>query len=209
MITLHSIRTALAVSAAALLGAATAALAADATAAQVADPLVTGAVAAPPAKTAKVAMAKKKKPAVQPALADPVPVPAAAVAPDAVIVPADAMAALAPPAADAATLAPLKQRTGKGTAYHDGTFQGPKVDAAWGLLQIEATVAGGQIVTLTVVPGSKGKPPGKVISALSMLKSEAIKTQKAKVHVVSGATTTSKAFMRSLAGALKQASAGG
>jgi uncharacterized protein with FMN-binding domain len=203
MISLNSIRAALAVSAAALLGTSAAAVA---NAAQVTDPLSPGALAAPPAKTVKLAAAKKKKPASQPMLMTPAPDPAAAAAlaaaPDQATVPADASAAVAP-------AAPVKPMAGMGHAYQDGTFQGPKVDAAWGLLQIEATVAGGQIVTVDVVPGNKGKPPGKVVKALSMLKSEAIKTQKAKVHVVSGATTTSKAFMRSLAGALKQASAGG
>jgi uncharacterized protein with FMN-binding domain len=92
-------------------------------------------------------------------------------------------------------------------SYTDGTYTGPAVDAFYGLVQIQAIVRGGQITALRVLQYPSDRRTSVAINrqALPMLRDEVVSAQTANVDIVSGATLTSEAFIRSLDGALQQA----
>ena len=89
----------------------------------------------------------------------------------------------------------------------DGTFDGPAVDAFYGLVQIEADVQNGKLVNIKVLQYPSDRRTSIAINrqALPILKLEAIAAQSANVDVISGATLTSEAFIESLGAALRQA----
>ncbi len=89
----------------------------------------------------------------------------------------------------------------------DGAYTGPAVDAYYGLVQIQAIVRGGRLAGIKVLQYPSDRRTSVAINrqALPMLRDEAVAAQSANVDIVSGATLTSKAFIRSLSGALKQA----
>ncbi|HZP20750.1 MAG TPA: FMN-binding protein [Bauldia sp.] len=92
-------------------------------------------------------------------------------------------------------------------AYADGTYTGPVVDAYYGLVQIQAIVQGGQLVGIKVLQYPSDRRTSVFINrqALPMLRDEVVSAQSANVDIVSGATLTSEAFIRSLSGALRKA----
>ncbi len=91
----------------------------------------------------------------------------------------------------------------------DGAYTGPAVDAYYGLVQIQAIVRGGRLAGIKVLQYPSDRRTSVAINrqALPMLRDEAVAAQSATIDIVSGATLTSKAFIRSLSGALKQATA--
>ena len=91
--------------------------------------------------------------------------------------------------------------------FADGVYTGPAVDAYWGLIQVQATVRDGQITSLKMLRYPSDRRESLFISQQSLprLRDEVVRAQSARVDVVSGATLTSLAFMRSLDGALGQA----
>ncbi|QND64607.1 FMN-binding protein [Mesorhizobium loti] len=93
-------------------------------------------------------------------------------------------------------------------SFADGTFTGPVTDAYYGLIQIQASIQGGRLISLKVLkyPSDRRTSININRQALPMLRDEAITAQSANVDIISGATLTSRAFRQSLAGALKQAS---
>ncbi len=93
--------------------------------------------------------------------------------------------------------------------YADGTFTGPAVDAYYGMVQIQAIVRSGKLAGIKVLQYPSDRRTSVAINrqALPMLRDEAVTAQSAEVDLVSGATLTSQAFIRSLRGALKQATA--
>ena len=93
--------------------------------------------------------------------------------------------------------------------YADGTFTGPAVDAYYGMVQIQAIVRSGKLAGIKVLQYPSDRRTSVAINrqALPMLRDEAVTAQSAEVDIVSGATLTSQAFIRSLRGALKQATA--
>ena len=95
----------------------------------------------------------------------------------------------------------------KTSGLSDGTFDGPAIDAFYGLVQIEANVQIGKLVALTVLQYPSDRRTSIAINrqALPILKREAIAAQSANIDVVSGATLTSEAFIESLGAALRQA----
>ncbi|HEY9011113.1 MAG TPA: FMN-binding protein [Devosia sp.] len=97
--------------------------------------------------------------------------------------------------------------TAAGKGMSDGTYTGPTTDAYYGPMQIEAVVQNGKLVTLRALQYPSDRRTSLVINrqALPMLRDEAIAAQSADVDIITGATLTSKAFIRSLAGALAQA----
>ncbi len=97
-----------------------------------------------------------------------------------------------------------------GSNFHDGSFTGPTVDAYYGLVQVKANINGGQLVSVDVLQYPKDRRTSRSINsqALPMLESEVITSQNANVDIVSGATLTSEAFLRSLNAALVQAGNG-
>ena len=92
-------------------------------------------------------------------------------------------------------------------AYKDGTYIGPVTDAYYGLIQIEAIVQGGRLTGVKVLKYPSDRRTSVYINrqALPMLRDEAVTAQSARVNIISGATLTSRAFIQSLGGALKQA----
>ena len=129
--------------------------------------------------------------------------------------PAPASAA-APPTHVAATstgrplaATPIAARIAAATgSYADGTYNGPVVDAYYGLVQIQAIVQGNRLARIRVLQYPSDRRTSVFINrqALPMLRDEVIQAQSANVDIISGATLTSRAFIRSLGSALNQAS---
>ncbi len=86
---------------------------------------------------------------------------------------------------------------------------GPVVDAYYGLMQIQAIVQGGRLSSIRVLRYPNDRRTSIFINrqALPMLRDEVISAQSANVDIISGATLTSEAFIRSLGGALGKARA--
>lgn len=97
--------------------------------------------------------------------------------------------------------------TAAGTAYHNGSFLGPVEGAYYGVVQVKANIKGGHLSSVNVVQFPHDRPNSRRINhrALPMLQREVIKAQSTRVDIVSGATLTSRAYLRSLASALRQA----
>ncbi len=91
--------------------------------------------------------------------------------------------------------------------YGDGVYTGPEADAYYGIIQLQALVQGGRLTALKILQYPSDRRTSIRINrqALPMLRDEAISAQGAEVDIISGATLTSRAFVRSLRGALKQA----
>ena len=94
--------------------------------------------------------------------------------------------------------------------YADGSYKGPIVDAYYGLMQVQANITGGQLVSVDILQYPKDRRTSRSINsqALPILQSEVIAAQTTHVDLVSGATLTSEAFLRSLTAALTQAGNG-
>jgi len=94
-------------------------------------------------------------------------------------------------------------------AHADGTFVGSVENAYYGLVQVEAHVAQGKLVSVRVLRYPSDRRTSVYINsrALPVLRREAIAAQGANVDIVSGATLTSRAFVRSLDAALNRAGA--
>ena len=112
-----------------------------------------------------------------------------------------------PTAAPARSADGLAQLTPVAVSYKDGTYTGPSVDAYYGPVQVQAVVQNGQIASLSIVRYPSDRRESLRISqqALPLLRNEVVKAQSARVNIISGATLTSQAFMRSLDAALVQA----
>ena len=168
-------------------------------------------VDAAPTPTAPVVVAETQPPA---APADPAPAPAdtaaitvpmprlrppyhqvAAAAPTPA--PASAPSSTPDPAAPASPLVRIAAST---SGLTDGTYRGPVVDAYYGLMQIEAVVQNGRLVTIKVLQYPTDRRTSVYINrqALPMLRDEVISAQSANVDIISGATLTSEAFIQSL-----------
>ena len=91
--------------------------------------------------------------------------------------------------------------------YRDGAYVGDVVDAYYGPLQVQASVSGGRIVSVKTLQYPADRRTSQRINsqALPELQSEVIAAQNTRVDIVSGATLTSEAYIRSLKSALGQA----
>jgi uncharacterized protein with FMN-binding domain len=100
-----------------------------------------------------------------------------------------------------------------GAALHAGgasaatqTYKGPTESSRFGPVQVSIVVSGKKITNVKASAHTSGSPSQAIEShALPILRSEVLKAQSAKIHVVSGATETSTAYINSLKGALKKA----
>ena len=111
-------------------------------------------------------------------------------------------AAVSPAQADATvTLAAAKLR------FKDGSFTGPSFDAYYGLVQVQANVQAGRLISIDVLQSPNHRGTSRAINrqALPMLEREVVRAQGVRVNIISGATLTSQAYLRSLSAALKQA----
>lgn len=93
--------------------------------------------------------------------------------------------------------------------YRDGSYTGPAIDAYYGLLRVRVDVQGGRISAVHVLQYPSDNRTSRFINtqALPMLESEVIQAQNVFVYMISGATLSSNAFLRSTYYALQQAHA--
>lgn len=112
-----------------------------------------------------------------------------------------------PPARSLVT--PASMKVAAGGRYADGAYTGPVVDAYYGYIQIQAIVQGGRLAGIKVLRYPNDRMTSIFINrqALPMLRDEVVTAQSAHVDIISGATLTSEAFIRSIGGALRQAGA--
>ena len=91
--------------------------------------------------------------------------------------------------------------------YRDGSFTGTAFDAYFGLVQVRANVQNGVLVSVDVLDYPDHQRTSRSINrqALPLLQSEVISAQGTRVNIISGATLTSKAYLRSLKSALSKA----
>lgn len=87
------------------------------------------------------------------------------------------------------------------------TFTGSAADTRWGPVQVEITVANGEITAVDVVeyPSENGRDQEINARALPTLVQETLSAQNASIDMVSGATVTSTGYLTSLQSALDQA----
>lgn len=100
---------------------------------------------------------------------------------------------------------PMMQRMmGK---YKNGTFTGSVEDAYYGNVQVQAVISGGKITDVIFLQYPNDNQTSIYVNsqAMPLLKQEAIAAQSAQVDGVSGASSTSPAFIASLTNALNQA----
>lgn len=94
-------------------------------------------------------------------------------------------------------------------AYRDGTVQGSVISTRFGDVQVQVTISGGAITDVTALelPSSDGRSQRIASQAEPILREEALTAQSASIDVLSGATYTSEAYVRSLQSALDAARA--
>ena len=104
----------------------------------------------------------------------------------------------------APTIAPTPAPQGK---YKNGTFTGSVEDAFYGNIQVQAVISGGMITDVVFLQYPSDNRTSQSINsqAMPMLRQEAIAAQSAQVDGISGASSTSPAFIASLTNALSQA----
>jgi len=103
--------------------------------------------------------------------------------------------------------APLAQLAAGVSHLTDGSFTGPAVDAYFGLVQVQANIKGGRIVSIDTLQYPDHRRTSRAINdeALPILEQEVVSAQNTRVSAVSGATLTSRAYLRSLGDALRKA----
>jgi len=102
---------------------------------------------------------------------------------------------------------PAIQVAANAPRYLDGSFTGKSFDAYYGLVRVQANIKSGQIASIDVLEYPNDQRTSRAINrqALPELESEVISSQDIGVDIISGATLTSVAYLRSLYGALSQA----
>lgn len=92
--------------------------------------------------------------------------------------------------------------------YRDRNYTGSVEDAFYGKVQVSVSISGGRISSVDFLqyPNDRSTSVSINSQAMPYLKQEAISAQSAQVDIISGATQTSQAFIRSLQSALSQAS---
>jgi uncharacterized protein with FMN-binding domain len=91
--------------------------------------------------------------------------------------------------------------------YRDGAFTGSLNDAYFGMVQVRAHVTGGKLTNVDVLTYPADRRTSRSINgyALPLLEREVVVAQNAHVHMISGATLTTSAYLKSLDAALRQA----
>ena len=103
----------------------------------------------------------------------------------------------------ATTATPSTEAT---SVWADGVWSGTAEYTEWGDVQVEATIAGGQLVDVTVVQVPSDRHSARINdSATPVLEAQAIDLQSADLDIVSGATYTSRTYAASLQAALDEA----
>jgi uncharacterized protein with FMN-binding domain len=91
--------------------------------------------------------------------------------------------------------------------YKDGQYTGPRVNAFYGYVRVEADVVNGALADVRFLEYPSDRRTSQRINAVAVpdLSSEAIQAQSANVDIITGATLTSRAFAQSLQAALQSA----
>lgn len=94
-----------------------------------------------------------------------------------------------------------------GAHLEDGEYQSDKVQFEWGDLRVKIVVAGGKMTGVQIVsyPDHRSTSLYLIQLADPILNNEVIKTQQAKVDIVSSATNSSYAYQDAVANALMKA----
>jgi uncharacterized protein with FMN-binding domain len=107
-----------------------------------------------------------------------------------------------------ATAAATTTTTTTSGAYTDGTYTGNTVTEPWGNFQVEVTISGAKITSVTVVQAPSDSKSSSINSrAVPVLTQAAIAAQGSSIDLVSGATWTSRSYITSLQSALDHAKA--
>ncbi|MBT1164383.1 FMN-binding protein [Bifidobacterium felsineum] len=87
----------------------------------------------------------------------------------------------------------------------DGTYTGVATQNQYGEVQLQITISGGKITTITTLKApSTGRSQQVNAQAIPALTERAITAQSSEIQFVSGATETSTAFVNSLQDAINQ-----
>ena len=122
------------------------------------------------------------------------------------------------PATSATTAVNAAPTTAKATTTTKATattkakaFNGSVIDTKFGPVQIQVQITGGKISEVAILqyPDSADRSVEINANALPTLRSESLSAQSASVHAVSGATYTSRGYVKSLQSAIDQARAAG
>ena len=107
----------------------------------------------------------------------------------------------------AASATPPFRLAANSQRYRDGSYTGPSVGAYYGLVRVRVDVRSGRIVSIDVLQYPSDNPTSRYINSLALpfLKTEVIRAQTVFVDMVSGATLSSGAFLRSASAALREA----
>jgi uncharacterized protein with FMN-binding domain len=92
-------------------------------------------------------------------------------------------------------------------AYRDGQYSGSVNSAYYGNVQVQVSIIKGKIANVVYLkyPNSDSTSVYIAKGVLPYLKKEVLKTQSAHINIITGATFTSQAFIKSLAAALNKA----
>lgn len=88
--------------------------------------------------------------------------------------------------------------------YKDGSYTGPVTNAFYGNVQVEVVIKNHQLSQVSFLDQPHDNTYSKTVNGMAVpsLIQEALHVQSSKVQVVTGATQTSGAFIKSLAAAL-------
>ena len=91
--------------------------------------------------------------------------------------------------------------------FRNGAFTGQVFDAYYGEVQVQANISSGCVASIDVLQYPAERRTSRRINdqALPLLQSEVIQAQSGKIDIITGATLTSRAYIRSLRDALAQA----
>ncbi len=114
---------------------------------------------------------------------------------------------LVPPLTISTSLGQTVSPQGQSQTYQNGEFVGSVEDAYYGNVQVKAVISQGKIIDVVFLDYPHDRQTSVMINTQAMpyLKQEAIQAQSSQVDIVSGASATSAAFIRSLASALVKA----
>ena len=110
----------------------------------------------------------------------------------------------APTTSSGSSSSSSSSKTSAGTS---GTFDGDAVGTQWGTVQVEITVANGQITKSKAIqyPDNNGRDQEINAYALPQLNHEVVQGQSANIDAISGATVTSDGYITSLQSAVDKA----
>jgi len=116
-----------------------------------------------------------------------------------------------PPAVAIQPAAASDVAASSGGGYRDGTYTGNSENAYYGRVQVQVIVANHLVANVKVLDYPSDRRTSRYINgqALPLLQQEVIGTDGTSVDIISGATLTSEAYIRSLDTALQQAGVAG